>query len=386
MTMYRPLALLGALALATARVGAQTPRPHLDWRTSETPHFSFHYPVEAERWTLDLASRMESVSDAVSALVGSRPRQRVTVVVEDPESQSNGSAWPLLDRPLIYLWPTPAGARSSIGHSRSWAEELAVHEYAHIAHLTRPSRNPRQRLLWRISPLPTGPVAIRTPRWATEGYATYVEGRLTGSGRPYGAARAATLREWALAGELPRYAELNAASGYRGGAMAYLAGSAFLEWLVARSGEASLPNVWRRLSARQGRTFEQAFAGVYGATPAALYGRFTAELTGRALAVERELGADSAGAGELVLAARGDGYDDPALSPDGTRLAVRVRLPSAPGPVLVVRTAPDSTTRRERLARERARRLDPGDVPAIDYLPPPRREVARLDPRHGVGF
>ena len=385
MPLLRSLAALVALALP-ATAAAQIPRPHLDWRTAETPHFRFHYPAEAERWTLDLATRMESVRDAVTALVGGGPRQRVTIVVEDPLNISNGSAWPLLDRPAIYLWPTPANARSSVGHSRGWAEELAVHELAHIAHLTRPPRNRRQRLFWRLSPLPLGPVARRAPRWAFEGYATYVEGRLTGSGRPYGAARAAALRQWALEGALPSYAELNGAGGYRGGEMAYLAGSAFFEWLIARTGEESLPRVWRRLSARETRSFDQAFAGVYGGSPAALYGRFTAELTGRALAAERELGADSAGTGALVLGPRGYGYDDPDVSPDGTRLAVRVRGRDRPGPVLVVRTAADTVTARERRARERILERDPEDVLAVEYLPRPHRVVARLEPDQEAGY
>jgi hypothetical protein len=385
MTPLRSLVALLALAVPAA-LRAQLPRPHLDWRTRETPHFVFHYPAEAERWTVDLASRMEAVSEAVTALVGSGPRRRVTIVVEDPLTVSNGSAWPVLDRPVIYLWPTPATARSSIGHSRGWAEELAVHEFAHIAHLTRPSRNWRQRLFWRLSPLPAGPVATRAPRWAFEGYATYVEGRLTGSGRPYGAARAAALRQWALEGELPKYAQLNGTGGYRGGEMAYLAGSAFFEWLIERTGEASLPNVWRRLSARQRRTFDQAFAGVYGATPAALYGRFTAELTGRALAAERELAADSAGTGTLVLGPRGYGYDDPAVSPDGSRIAVRVRGTRRPGPVLVVRAAADTLSARERRARSRLLARDPEDVLAVDFLPRPHRVVARLDPTQETGY
>ena len=385
--MIRVRTVVGLLALALpAPAAAQLPRPHLDWRTAETPHFRFHYPAGAERWTLDVASRMEGVSGAVTALVGGGPRERVTVVVEDPLAAANGSAWPVLDRPTIYLWPTPASARSSIGHSRSWAEELAVHEFAHLAHLTRPSRSWRDRLIWRFSPLPTGPVVRRTPRWAIEGYATYVEGRLTGSGRPYGAARAAALREWALEGELPRYAELNAAGGYRGGEMAYLAGSAFMEWLVARAGEASLPDLWRRLSARRRRTFDEAFAGVYGASPAALYARFTAELTGRALSAERALVADSGGVGALVLAHRGYGVDDPAASPTGDRLAVRVRRRDRPGDVLVIRAAADTVTSRERREAARARRRDPEDVPAIDYLPRPRRVVARLAPTPESGY
>ncbi|HJU66068.1 MAG TPA: hypothetical protein VJ596_10345 [Gemmatimonadaceae bacterium] len=209
-------------------------------------------------------------------MVGSAPRGKVTVVVDDPLNLSNGFAIPLLDRPLMYLFPTPPSPGLTIGHHRGWGEMLSVHEYAHIAHLTRPSRNPGERFLWRLLPAELGPVARRVPRWVIEGYATLIEGRLTASGRPHGAWRAAVLRKWALEGKLPHYAQLNSTDGFLAGAMAYLAGSAYLEWLVERSGEQSLDHLWRRLSARQRRDFPEAFAGVFGGAPDDLYGRFTA--------------------------------------------------------------------------------------------------------------
>jgi hypothetical protein len=69
----------------------------------------------------------------------------------------------------------------------------------------------------------------------SEGYATYVEGRLTGSGRPYGVMRPAMLRQWALEGRLPTYAQLSSWGDFQGMAMAYLVGSAFLEWLASNA-------------------------------------------------------------------------------------------------------------------------------------------------------
>ena len=166
-------------------------RPALEWRTAKTRHFDVHYPAPMAEWTVDLASRLDAVHDAVSAFVGYAPGKRITVIVEDPNNQSNGFALPPLDDPLIVLWPTPPDPSGMLGHYRDWPELLAVHEYAHIAHLMRPTRNPTERRLWRLLPFRIGPVARRTPRWAIEGYATFVEGRLTGSGRPHGAARAA---------------------------------------------------------------------------------------------------------------------------------------------------------------------------------------------------
>src|SRR5687768_11852668 len=95
--------LAGLMLLASAAdANAQSlgiPRPHADWRTVETRHFIVHYPEEYSEWTLPMVEQLESVHTAVSAMVGSQPRERVTVIVEDPFNVSNGSANP---GPLIY--------------------------------------------------------------------------------------------------------------------------------------------------------------------------------------------------------------------------------------------------------------------------------------------
>lgn len=374
----------GALALLTtgARADGQTaglPRPHLDWRTVETPHFIVHYPRDTEAWTADVAARLEGVHASVSALVGSAPAARITVLVEDPFNLSNGSAWPMLEGPAIYLWPVAPEPQSAVGNSRGWGEILAVHEYAHLAQLTWPSRSPRERLLWRFMPVRVGPTARRSPRWVIEGYATYVEGKLTGSGRPHGVARAAALRQFALEGRLPTYAQLNAWNTYLGGSMAYLAGSAYLEWLVERKGEESLVHLWRRLSARRKRGFAEAFAGVYGGMPDELYGRFVAELTAKAMAAEAVLRDAGLAPADTVQRLQW-GTGEPALSPDGTRMAVVLRYRARPSRLVVWPTDTQPESAAARRARERMLARDPLDVPAIARGPRPRRALATLRP------
>ena len=138
--------------------------------------------------------------------------------------------------------------------------------------------------------LPLGPISLRAPRWVDEGYATLVEGELTGSGRPNGDFRAAILRQRARAGRLPSYRQMASDSqSWMGMSMAYLAGSAYLEWLVARSGPDSLKHLWARMTARKDRSFGGAFEGVFGEPPEKLYERFCAELTWRAMEAERRL-------------------------------------------------------------------------------------------------
>src|SRR5688572_29527564 len=99
---------------------------------------------------------------------------------------------------------------------------LATHELAHVAHLTRPSRNFWQRTFWGMLPASIGPIARRSPRWAYEGYATVLEGQITGSGRPNGAWRPAVLRQWAIEGRLPSYGALSGSPTYRGNDFPYL--------------------------------------------------------------------------------------------------------------------------------------------------------------------
>lgn len=380
------LAALVVLLTFVPTAGAQLlTRPALPWRTLQTEHFTFHYPTEMEGWARDVASRMEGVRTEVAALVGYAPESRVTVLVEDPTGVSNGFALPFRGSPTLFLWPTPPDPSGSLSNYRGWGELLAVHEFAHLAHLDRPSRNARQALLWRLMPVNLGPVARRSPRWVTEGYATYVEGLLTGSGRPAGAARAAVLRQWAVEGQLPTYEQLNGSGRFMGGNMAYLAGSAFLEWLVEREGEASLPNLWRRMSARADRGFDAAFEGVFGAPAQELYGVFTSRLTARAVTLQDSILAHPP-AGDTLLQRLGWGTGGPALSPDGSLTALVLRSASRPSRVVVWTTVDTTDTLPAARARERMLEADPEDVPAVRRRPPPRKPLHTLLPVAGRGF
>src|SRR5205814_2956910 len=152
-------------------------------------------------------------------------------------------------------------------------------------HRLRPSRNPFERFMDRL--VPVDPIVLRAPRWIFEGYATVIEERITGSGRPSGSMRAAIIRKWALEGRLPTYAQINSDRRFLGMSMSYLMGSAFLEWLEQREGPDAMRHMWARLTARQHRGFDEAFAGVYGELPSRLYGEFVAQVTESAVALAR---------------------------------------------------------------------------------------------------
>lgn len=374
--------LLLGLITAPAALNAQyLTRPQIPWRTITTARFDIHFPAEMEQWTRLVASQMESVADAVNDVVGNTPASRVTVIVEDPSNIANGFALPFLEGPVIFLWPTPPSPSPTFGTHRGWGEVLAIHEYGHIAHLTFPSRNPGDRLFWKFMPVRISPVARKAPAWVIEGYATLIEGRLTGSGRPSSSGRAAVLRQWALEGRFPTYPQLNGTGAFLGGNMRYLAGSAFLEWLQQRKGDSSLVHLWRRMSARIDRSFEEAFAGVFGAGPADLYGAFTVDVIDRSLQVRSRLRDAGLIEGDLVQRLTG-ATGEPAVSPDGSRLAVVLRSLTGPSRLVVISTRPEPDSAAQRARRQMLAR-DPLDVLPFDSFPRPRRALSTLRPFQG---
>src|SRR5437867_7130680 len=193
----RAFALSAVLLIACSALPAQA--PSAPWRTIETAHFRVHFPAPFEPWARHAAAAIESIHERVTEAVGWRPGQPIEVLIGDPQATSNGMAFPFLDRPAVVLWASPPEPESGIGWWTDWMEDLVVHEVTHIVHLGRP-RNRSRGILARLSPLPVGPVLLKSPRWLSEGYATLIEGELTGSGRPASSFRAMVLRRFAMDG------------------------------------------------------------------------------------------------------------------------------------------------------------------------------------------
>lgn len=377
--------VLAILAFCAALLAGPTAAqdPSADWRTLETASYRFHYPVEAEAFTRHTAARLEAIRERVAAEVGYRPEGRTEVLVVDPLAAPNGSAWPLKQWPRLILFTTPPEPESVLGHFDDWAALLALHEETHLAHLLRPSRQPLETRLGALMPI--GPVARRAPRWVIEGYATYLEGHLTGFGRPHGDLRPALLRRWAQQGFLPSYAELNGSrQRFLGGNFPYLVGSAFLEWLVEREGEESLRQLWARLTAVESRSFDEAFSGVFGEGPAVLYRRFCAELTYQALLWENELGEERGSELWQDLDGRPSA---PTLSPDGRQLALVLHRLGEPARLVVLSTEPNVEARAAE-AKQQAEllRRDPQDVPAVRRKPMAAKKTHELRAKNGGDF
>jgi hypothetical protein len=323
--------VLPFLATATLLASPARQAPHAAWRTIRTAHYRIHYPLVLSDWAQDVASRVEGIHGAVVKLVGYESPKPIQVVLMDPMEEANGFTVPFLPYPFVILWRTqPDSDQLHAGALSDWTEDLVAHEFTHIHHLMRPKNRPN--LMDRLSGLPLGPLVLKAPRWVIEGYATLAEGRLTGSGRPHSATRAAVLRQWALQGKLPEYEALNDSQALYGGHMAYLAGSAYLEWLERQRPQTPdiLPRLWKQLASRRDRDFDAAFRATFGFDPKDGYHRFRAELDHDALEWEHRVKAEGVREGEIWMRAEGT-LSDLAVSPDGKRLLAFARDRRSPG-------------------------------------------------------
>jgi hypothetical protein len=370
-TLTSVLACLPALVQAAPRTPVRIQAPDAPWLTFTTAHYRIHCPAAFEPFGREVAARVEGIHAQYLSLVGyayEKPGQPIDILIQDPVMEANGLAYPLLQRPQVVLWRTEPDPDSAIGHHRGWAELLVTHELGHMHHLLRPDLKPR---FWRRWTAALGPVAEKSPRWVTEGYATLIEGKLTGSGRPHSAFRAAVLRQWAIEGKLPTYEALSRTQGFLGGSLAYLGGSAYLEWLETKSTDPKiLQTLWIHLAGR--RDFDAAFTATFGFGPETGYQRFCAELTHTALELERFARAQGLREGELVTQLNG-WVTDLALSPDGSKLLARVLDPRKPGLYLWDLKAPPRTARPEP--------GEPADhAPVTPSVPP----ASRLGPIDGA--
>src|SRR6185369_13874944 len=164
------------------------------------------------------------------------------------------------------------------------------------------------------------------------------------------------------------------------GSMAYLTGSAYLEWLEEREGKGSLQRLWKRMASRRGGDFGTAFRAIFGRSPADLYDRFRAEVTASALEVEKSLRAAGLAEGELWQRLEG-GTVSPQISADGSKLLAR-RDPKSGESFLAVWSIGETEEEKKAVARRRARERelakDENEVPDKEVQTRPRQPKWRL--------
>lgn len=386
---YRTLplaAVLLAAGMPTLHAGARVQAPDARWKTIPTAHYRIHHPDRPDfaAFARQVAGKIEGIHKLLEQEVGHSLSGPTDVLIQNPAAAANGMVMPLSQRPTVTLWTEPVESDSSIGHESDWVELLVLHELVHLHHLSFEDRKPG--IMDRLpSPLKTNAIVRKAPTWVSEGYATQLEGRLTGSGRPHGAYRAMVLRLRALEGRMPSYAGLSSRDADALGGTPYLIGSAYLEWLEGRhpSQPRILQDLWKRMSSSRYPTFASAFKATFGEGPEDAYNRFKAELTHTALEFERRQRAAGLREGEIWGQIPGGSLSDLSISPDGGHLLAAVRGGSEKGGLHVWELNAKPVDAKE---REKADKKDP-DLPSpAAVLRPERKPAHTLRRANGFGL
>jgi len=221
-------------------VGAEAQAPDEAWRTIRTEHFRVTFPERLESLGRRAADRSERAWRELAEYFIEPPEDVIDVLVTDHTDGTNGFAQVTPSNRITVFARPPADALS-LGHVDEWMELVITHELAHIVHLdhvTNPIGVAARAVFGRVqSEWPFFP-QLATPRWVTEGLATWYESHLTDAGRVRGTFEEMEIRTAVLEG---RFEGIDQASGdsplWPGGNRPYAYGSLFFDFLVRRHGE-----------------------------------------------------------------------------------------------------------------------------------------------------
>jgi hypothetical protein len=264
-----------AACLSSAAASAATRYdPRLRFRTLSTARFDIHFHQGVDALARRLAGFVEEAAATVDAAIGP-PQGRVQIILLAQHDLSNGWATPVPYNTIEISAAAPE-AESLIGNAHDWLRLVFVHEYTHIAHLSR-AEGWIGGLRRGFGRLPLLFPNLYQPIWGIEGLATWQESAATGSGRvPAGDFRLLLQR----AAAEDRFEPLDRVNGgsvdWPAGTGPYLYGAYFHSYLAERYGTASLRALVGETSRRVPYVGSRAYLKVFGRSLGDLWQDFEA--------------------------------------------------------------------------------------------------------------
>ncbi|MSQ84292.1 MAG: hypothetical protein EXR77_15645 [Myxococcales bacterium] len=168
------VALMAVVLSASVAVAADG---QIQWQTLRTEHADIHFPGPYRAFAQRVAAIIADASRHIEPLFNDRPRPRLQLTIDDYSDDANGYAQ-TLPYNQVHLQAYPPDPSADLGDHGDWLRALIFHEYAHILHLGDVSGPP----MWLNAVLGRQFLPnIALPRLLTEGIATWVETRHTGS-------------------------------------------------------------------------------------------------------------------------------------------------------------------------------------------------------------
>ena len=300
-----PLSLIFALlpVLATA---ATRYDPRLRFRTLSTARFDIHFHQGEESLARYLESIVEQEAASVDTAVGAA-MGRVHIILVNQNDVSNGWATPVPYNTIEISVAAPT-VESVIGNSPDWLRIVFVHEYTHIAHLSR-AGGWLHGLRRGFGRLPLLFPNLYQPVWAIEGIATWNESHQTQHGRVVAGDFRLWLNSAAAAGKFEPMDRVNGGNvDWPGGNGPYLYGAYFHQFLADRYH----PNPIRALAAETGRRIpylgSRAYKKVFGRSLGELWRDFESSVGEPSVPASRAVRLTNQGFRVATPRVRADGH------------------------------------------------------------------------------
>jgi hypothetical protein len=256
------LCLVAAVFLSASVAGGATRYdPRLRFRTIATARFDIHFHQGEEDVARRLARFVDEAAREVDRAVGAATG-RVQIILVDQHDLSNGWATPLPYNTIEISAAAPT-VESSVGNTDDWLRLVFIHEYTHVAHLSRASGwiGALRRGLGRLPLLFPN---LYQPLWGIEGIATWRESAATGQGRVV----AGDFRQIIARAAADRFEPIDRTNGgnvnWPSGTTPYVYGAYFHQYLADRFG----PDTLRALADETGRRLpylgSRAYKKVFG--------------------------------------------------------------------------------------------------------------------------
>lgn len=331
--------------------------PKLKYRTIDTKHFSIHYPEYIEDVAQKAAVISEDIFETLSPKFEWVPWGKTQMVLTDESDSANGMAT-VLPYNWMFIRVTAAGPNDSLGYYEDWLRLLIMHEYTHILHLDKykGAWTPLRYVLGKLV-APNG----MSPGWIKEGLAVFEETAETMGGRGRATYSDMIMRTAVLQDE---FLPIDMANGdmweWPGMNARYIYGIKFLEYLADMYGEDKLYEFVDRMSGsmilgginRQARwsfsdiEFETYKVGNRYAKekkPGAprsktfykLWDEWHEYLKKEYNAQLEELKKEGITPVDTVISSKKAYFANPAVSPDGTRIAYSEYSPYGPPRLMI---------------------------------------------------
>jgi hypothetical protein len=258
------LALLGLAMAASARAFTfNRNEAQLDWRTSETEHFRFHYDAKLEPVAGYIAAIAEGVAEDKMKRYRMRLPGKVEFIIRE-DIFSNGWANSLQNVMTVWIsdWDFP------IRSTHNWLKDVVTHEFSHLVSIQSSSKlpSPIQGLVigyqdYYNEAVQSSAATIipftSQPNWFAEGVAQYESER---SGYDaWDSHRDMLLRTAAMNDKLLSYDRMGTFAGssleYELGP--YTQGFAFVRYISSRYGDGAITKLW----AENARIHRQTLSG-----------------------------------------------------------------------------------------------------------------------------